>query len=150
MPGRRPPARPVDILLVEDNLGDVRLIREALTDSRFPNEVHVARDGVESLAYLRREAPHDRASRPALIVLDLNMPRMDGREVLSEIKSDPKLRQIPIVVMTSSAAAEDIIAAYDRHANCYIRKPVNFEQFLAAVQKIEDFWFNVVELPPAR
>jgi CheY-like chemotaxis protein len=141
-------SRPVEVLLVEDNPGDVRLTREALREGKIRNNLHVARDGVEALAFLRRQGEHAGAPRPDLILLDLNLPRKDGREVLTEIKDDATLRQIPVVVLTSSQAEEDIIRAYDLHANCYISKPVDLDQFINVVRSIEDFWFTVVKLPP--
>jgi len=142
-------ARPIHILLAEDNPADVRLTREVMRDSKLLNELHVVTDGVEAMAFLRREGRHTGAPRPSLILLDLNMPRKDGREVLREVKSDPDLRRIPVVVMTSSQAEEDIVRAYDQHANCYIRKPVDFQQFHQVVKQIENFWFAAVELPPS-
>jgi len=141
-------SRPVEVLLVEDNPGDVRLTREALKEGKIRNNLHVARDGVEALAFLRREGEHADAPRPDVILLDLNLPRKDGREVLTEVKSDPALRQIPVVILTSSQAEEDICRAYDLHANCYISKPVDLDQFIRVVKSIEDFWFTVVKLPP--
>jgi CheY-like chemotaxis protein len=141
-------SRPVEVLLVEDNPGDVRLTREALKEGKIRNNLHVARDGVEALAFLRRQGEHAGAPRPDLILLDLNLPRKDGREVLTEIKEDASLRQIPVVVLTSSQAEEDIVRAYDLHANCYISKPVDLDQFINVVRSIEDFWFTVVKLPP--
>jgi CheY-like chemotaxis protein len=141
-------SRPVEVLLVEDNPGDVRLTREALKEGKIRNNLHVARDGVEALAFLRRQGEHAGAPRPDLILLDLNLPRKDGREVLTEIKDDASLRQIPVVILTSSQAEEDIIRAYDLHANCYISKPVDLDQFINVVRSIEDFWFTVVKLPP--
>ena len=141
-------SRPIEILLVEDNPGDVRLTREALKEGKIRNNLHVARDGVEALAVLRREGEHADAPRPDVILLDLNLPRKSGREVLSEVKQDPALRQIPVVILTSSEAEEDILRAYDLHANCYISKPVDLDQFITVVRSIEDFWFSVVKLPP--
>jgi CheY-like chemotaxis protein len=140
-------SRPVEVLLVEDNPGDVRLTREALKEGKVRNHLHVARDGVEALAFLRRQGEHAGVPRPDLILLDLNLPRKDGREVLTEIKEDAALRQIPVVVLTSSQAEEDIRRAYDLHANCYITKPVDLDRFINVVRSIEDFWFTVVELP---
>ena len=140
--------RPVEILLVEDNPGDVRLTIEALKEGKVHNTLSVARDGVEALAFLRREGAFARASRPDLILLDLNLPRKDGREVLAEIKEDPLLRRIPGVVLTPSKAEEDILRTYDLHANCYIAKPVDLEQFISVVRSIDDFWLSVVRLPP--
>ena len=141
-------SRPVEVLLVEDNPGDVRLTREALKEGKIRNNLHVAKDGVEALAFLRREGEHADAPRPDVILLDLNLPRKDGREVLAEVKGDPALRQIPVVILTSSQAEEDICRAYDLHANCYISKPVDLDQFIRVVRSIEDFWFTVVKLPP--
>jgi chemotaxis family two-component system response regulator Rcp1 len=140
-------SRPVEILLVEDNPGDVRLTREALREGKVRNNLYVVSDGVEALAFLRRQGQHIDAARPDLILLDLNLPRKDGREVLQDIKSDPALRHIPVVVLTSSQADQDIIRAYDLHANCYVTKPVDFEQFIHVVRTIENFWFSIVKLP---
>ena len=137
----------VEILLVEDNPGDVRLIREALKDGRILNNINVATDGMEAMALLRREGKHVDAPAPDLILLDLNLPKKDGREVLAEIKADSKLRRIPVVILTTSSAEEDIIKTYDLHANCYVTKPVGLEQFIRVIQSIEDFWLNVVKLP---
>ena len=138
---------PVEILLVEDNEGDIRLTREALKEGRIINNVGVARDGVEALAYLRRESGFENAPRPQLILLDLNLPRKDGREVLAEIKSDPALRRIPVIVLTTSNAEQDIVRAYDAHANCFINKPVDLDQFLTVIRSIEDCWLTIVTLP---
>ena len=138
----------VEILLVEDNPGDVRLTREALKDARIHNNLNVAADGIEALAYLRGEGPFADAPRPDLILLDLNLPRVDGREILQEIKSDEDLRRIPVVVLTTSSDERDITACYDLHANCYITKPVDLHQFLTIVKSIQQFWFGVVQLPP--
>jgi CheY-like chemotaxis protein len=144
----RPLSRPVEILLVEDNPGDVRLTREALREGKVHNNLYIAKDGVEALAFLRREgAEFADAVRPDLILLDLNLPRKDGREVLEEIKADPSLRHIPVVVLTSSEAEQDIVRAYDLHANCYVSKPVDLDQFITVVQSIENFWFTIVKLP---
>jgi two-component system, chemotaxis family, response regulator Rcp1 len=139
--------RPIEILLVEDNPGDVRLTIEALKEGKVSNRLSVARDGVEALAFLRREGPHATAPRPDLILLDLNLPRRDGREVLAEIKADARLRRIPVVVLTTSNAEEDILRTYDLHANCYINKPVDLDQFISVVRSIDDFWLTVVRLP---
>ncbi|HEY0095744.1 MAG TPA: response regulator [Archangium sp.] len=139
--------RPIQILLVEDNPGDVRLTIEALKEGKVSNNLSVARDGVEALAFLRREGPHGKAARPDLILLDLNLPKKDGREVLAEIKDDSSLRRIPVVVLTTSKAEEDILRTYDLHANCYITKPVDLEQFISVVRSIDDFWLSVVRLP---
>ena len=135
------------ILLVEDNPGDVRLTREALREGKILNELSVVEDGVEALAFLRREGRYAEAVRPDLILLDLNLPKKDGREVLEEIKGDGALKKIPVVVLTTSAAERDILKAYDLHANCYITKPVDLEQFIKVVQLIEDFWLTIVKLP---
>ena len=140
---------PVEILLVEDNPGDVELTREALRDTKLHMRLSVASDGVEALAFLRRTGAHADAPRPDLILLDLNLPRKDGRGVLAEVKQDPSLANIPVVVLTSSQAEADIARAYELHANCYVTKPVDLEQFVKIVQSIEQFWFTVVKLPPA-
>ena len=139
--------RSVEILLVEDNPGDVRLTQEALKDNKMHNNLHVVEDGVEALAFLRKEGQYSGSPRPDLILLDLNLPRKDGREVLAEIKADARLRRIPVVVLTTSKAEEDILRAYDLSANCYITKPVDFEQFIHVVKSIEDFWLAMVKLP---
>lgn len=138
---------PVHLLLVEDNPGDVRLTVEALKEGKILVDMQVARDGLEALTILRREAPFEHAPRPDLILLDLNLPRMDGRQVLEIIKTDEQLRQIPVVVLTTSAAEQDILQAYNLHANCYITKPVDLEQFIRVVQAIDNFWLTVVRLP---
>jgi len=135
---------PIEILLVEDNPADVRLTQEALREGKVKNNLSVARDGEEALAFLRREG----APRPDLILLDLNLPRRDGREVLKEIKDDPQLRMIPVVVLTTSAAESDILKSYSLHANCYITKPVDLDQFITVVKSIDDFWLTIVRLPP--
>ncbi len=139
--------KPVEILLVEDNPGDVRLTQEALNDGKVRNNMHVAEDGVEAVAFLRREGKYADAPRPDLILLDLNLPKKDGREVLAEIKTDEDLKRIPVVVLTTSKAEQDIFRAYDQHANCYITKPVDLDQFIKIVKGIEDFWFTIVKLP---
>jgi CheY-like chemotaxis protein len=138
---------PIDILLVEDNPGDVRLTREALRDGKVRNTLHVVEDGVEAMAFLRREGKFAGAPRPDIVFLDLNLPRKNGREVLAEVKSDPELMRIPIVVLTTSKDEQDVLKAYEYHANCYITKPVDLEQFLTVVKSIEEFWFTVVRLP---
>ena len=137
----------VEILLVEDNPGDVRLTMEALKEGKLLNRVSLAEDGVEALAFLHQEGKYAGRPRPALILLDLNLPKKDGREVLAEIKEDPELRHIPVVVLTTSTAEHDVLKTYDLHANCYINKPVDFEQFLKVVKSVGDFWFSVVILP---
>lgn len=139
--------RPVDILLVEDNPGDVDLTIEALKEGKVANRLRVADDGVEAMAFLRREGKYADAFRPDLILLDLNLPRKDGREVLAEIKADPALKQIPVVVLTTSEAEQDIVKSYQLHANCYITKPVDLEQFIRVVRAIDEFWLTVVKLP---
>jgi CheY-like chemotaxis protein len=140
--------RPVEILLVEDNPGDVGLTRETLKDSKLLNHMTVVGDGVEAMALLRREGKYADTIRPDLILLDLNLPKKDGREVLKEIKTDEQLRRIPVVVLTTSSAEQDILKTYDLHANCYITKPLNLDQFSAVVKAIEEFWFTIVKLPP--
>ncbi|WP_319550548.1 response regulator [Desulfogranum marinum] len=138
---------PVEILLVEDNPGDVRLTIEGLKEGKVRNTLSVVEDGVEALAFLRKEGKYVDAVRPDLILLDLNLPKKDGREVLTEIKSDENLRNIPVVVLTTSKAEQDILKAYSLHANCYITKPVDLDQFISVVESIEDFWFSIVKLP---
>lgn len=138
---------PIEILLVEDNPGDVRLTQEVLKDGRIRNRLNVVGDGVEALAFLRREGDYVDALPQDLILLDLNLPRMSGREVLAEIKGDPLLRRVPVVILTTSSAEADILGAYDLHANAYITKPVDLEQFVTVVRSIEDFWLSIVKLP---
>lgn len=140
--------KPFEILLVEDNPGDADLARESLGDSEVDNRLHLVGDGVEALAFLKRGGVWKDAPRPDLVLLDLNLPRKDGRELLRDIKSDPELRRIPVVVLTSSAAEPDVLKTYDLGANCYITKPLDLAQFEHIVQSIEQFWFNVVRLPP--
>src|SRR5689334_2156197 len=139
---------PIEILLVEDNPGDVELTREAPHDGKVHMNLSVVNDGVEALAFLRREGTYAGSPRPDLILLDLNLPRKDGRAVLGEIKQEPALRHIPVVILTSSQAEQDIVRAYDLHANCYVTKPVDLDQFITIVRSIEQFWFTVVKLPP--
>lgn len=139
--------RLIDILLVEDNPGDVRLTREALHEGRFANNLHVVPDGAEAMAYLRRGPGYESAPRPDLILLDLNLPKKSGLEVLAEIQEDELLRVIPVIVLTSSRDEEDILRAYQHHANCYITKPVNLDAFLRVVLSIEEFWIGIVQLP---
>jgi two-component system, chemotaxis family, response regulator Rcp1 len=139
--------RTVEILLVEDNPGDARLTREALKEGKIQNNLHHARDGVEAMEFLRREGAFAGAPAPDIILLDLNLPRKDGREVLAELKQDPQLRSIPVVVLTTSEAEQDILKTYELHANCYISKPVDLEKFIAIVRAIENFWLAVVKLP---
>ena len=137
----------IQVLLVEDNPGDVRLTKEALKEGKLLNQLTVVGDGVEALSFLRKEGIYADALQPELILLDLNLPKKDGREVLAEIKADPNLRRIPVVVLTTSSSEEDILRIYDLHANCYITKPVDLEQFMGVVKSIEDFWVSVVKLP---
>lgn len=139
---------PIRILLVEDNPADVRLTREALADAKVRNEIHVAIDGVDAMDFLRQRGKYAAAPRPDVVLLDLNLPKKDGREVLAEIKGDPDLKRIPVVILTSSRAEEDIVRTYNLHANCYVSKPVDLNQFLYVVKSIEDFWLTVVRLPP--
>ena len=141
-------ARPIQILMVEDNPDDIELTVEALKDARVANHLTVVQDGEEALSYLRCRGKYPQAVRPDLILLDLNMPRKNGRDVLRDIKNDPKLKRIPVVILTTSQAEDDILHTYDLHANCYITKPVDFNQFLKVVRSIEDFWLTVVKLPP--
>ena len=140
--------KPIEILLVEDSPADILITREAFQDARFLNTIHVAEDGIQALEFLRREGSHASAPRPDLILLDLNLPRKNGREVLAEIKGDSEFKSIPVVILTTSNADEDILKAYDLHANCYVVKPVGFDNFLKAVQSIQNFWFSIVVLPP--
>lgn len=142
-------AKPIELLLVEDNPGDVDLTRKALQRGKIANNLTVAKDGVEAMAILRRTGDFTTLPAPDLVLLDLNLPRKSGREVLEEIKADPQLRRIPVVVLTSSQAEEDIVKSYDYHANGFITKPVELEQFVRIVQAIHDFWFHVVKLPPS-
>lgn len=143
-PGAR---RAIEILLVEDNPGDVHLILEALKDARIDNEVHIVADGEAALRYLRRQGEFTEASRPHLILLDLNLPRKDGHEVLAELRNDPPIRSIPVVVLTSSERSTDIVTSYELHANCYVTKPTGVDDFLDVVRSISDFWFDIVALP---
>ncbi len=140
-------SRPVEILLIEDNPGDVRLTEEALKEDKLQAKLHVVMDGQEAMCFLRKEGDFADTPRPDLILLDLNLPKKDGREVLAEIKTDEELKQIPVVVLTTSQAEEDILKAYELNANCYITKPVDLNQFIKVVKSIDDFWFTVVKLP---
>jgi two-component system, chemotaxis family, response regulator Rcp1 len=137
----------IEVLLVEDSPGDVRLTREAFKDAKVHINLHVASDGAEAMAFLWREGKHANAPRPDLILLDLNLPKKDGREVLAEIKESPTLKSIPVVVLTTSASEEDILKSYQLHANCYITKPVDLDGFLKVVKNIDSFWLSVVKLP---
>lgn len=141
--------RPVEILLVEDNPGDAELTAEALRHGKVYNQMYVVEDGEAALAFLRRQEPYADVPRPDVILLDLNLPRKDGREVLAEIKTDEGLKQIPVIILTTSEAEEDILRAYNLAVNCYITKPVDLDQFIKVVKAIEDFWFTVVKLPPS-
>jgi CheY-like chemotaxis protein len=140
--------RPVEILMVEDSPSDVCVTRETLKDSKVLNHISVVNDGEEAMAFLRREGKYVKATRPDLILLDLNLPKKNGLEVLAEVKADEQLRRIPVVVLTTSSAEQDILKTYDLHANCYITKPVDLNQFSAVVKTIEEFWFTIVRLPP--
>lgn len=139
--------RQVEFLLAEDNPGDVRLTKEALRESKIRNNLNVVPDGVEAMAFLRREGKYADAPTPDVVLLDLNLPKKDGREVLAEIKSDPVLKRIPVVIITSSEAEQDILRTYDLHANCYVTKPVDLDQFIKVIQSIESFWLTIVKLP---
>ena len=141
---------PVAILLVEDNPGDVRLTKEALRDAKVLNEIYVVKDGVEAMEFLRGEGSFAHVPVPGLILLDLNLPRKGGREVLAEIKMDPKLKRIPVVILTSSQAEEDIFKSYDLHANCYVIKPVDLNRFVEIMHSLNEFWFSIVKLPPPK
>ena len=140
--------KPIEILLVEDNPGDVDLTREALEIGKLNNILHVVDDGEEAMAFLRREGQYAKTSRPDLVLLDLNLPRKNGREVLAEIKSDENLKRIPVVILTTSKAEEDILKTYNLHANCYVTKPIDLDQFSKVVHAIEEFWLTIVKLPP--
>jgi CheY-like chemotaxis protein len=147
MPDQHDPGLPVEVLLVEDDPGDVLMTQEAFKDYKIANNLTVVTNGEDAIAYLRRQGPYADAPVPDLVLLDLNLPRRDGREVLREVKTDPELRRIPIVVLTTSDAEEDVLASYDLHANAYVRKPVDFDQFVAAVRSVDDFFIRVVRLP---
>ena len=140
--------RTIDILMVEDDPGDVRLTREALKGSKLLHSLNVVEDGVAALDYLRKVGPYQQAIRPDIVLLDLNLPKKDGREVLAAIKQDAALRAVPVVILTTSQAEEDVLRAYNLNANCYVTKPVDFDQFMRIVRTIEEFWLNVVTLPP--
>ncbi len=140
--------QPIEILLVEDNPGDIRLTQEALKEGRIHNHLNIVRDGISALEYLTQAGPYAHAIRPDLILLDLNLPKMDGREVLAKIKTNPKLKRIPVVILTTSKNEEDILKSYNLHANCYITKPVDLEQFFEVIRSIEGFWLTIVRLPP--
>lgn len=140
--------RPIEILLVEDSPGDVRLTQEILKDGKVHNHLSVVEDGAQAIAFLRKQEPYANAPQPDLILLDLNLPKINGQEVLAEIKADAKLRRIPVVILTTSEAEADVMRAYDLHANCYITKPIDLHQFIQVVRSIEEFWLTVVKLPP--
>jgi len=148
MTGKREACKPIEILMVEDNPGDVRLTLEALKEGKVRNNLHTVADGEEAMKFLRRQGAYSKVPRPDLVLLDLNLPKKNGREVLAEIKDDPDLKRIPVVILTVSKAEQDIIKSYNLHANCYITKPVNLEQFIQVVRSIEDFWLSIVMLPP--
>jgi CheY-like chemotaxis protein len=139
---------PIEILLVEDNPGDVRLTKEALKEGKVYSNLHTVKDGVEAMEFLRKLGKYKDVPRPDIILLDLNLPRKDGREVLEEIKSDRELKRIPVVVLTTSKAEEDVLRTYNLHANCYVTKPVDLEKFMVVVKSIDVFWLTVVTLPP--
>lgn len=139
--------RPIDILLIEDNLGDIDLAREALGTGKLHNSLHVVQDGVAAMDFLRKNGKYANSPRPDLIILDLNLPKKDGRQVLSEIKVDENLKRIPVVILTTSRAEEDVLKSYNLHANCYITKPIDMKQFMHVVQSIEQFWLSIVVLP---
>jgi chemotaxis family two-component system response regulator Rcp1 len=141
------PAQKVEILLVEDNPLDIMMTQEALSSGKLQNHLHVVTDGDQALQFLFREPPYENAPRPDLVLLDLNLPKTDGREVLARLKDDPDLRRIPVVVLTTSGADEDIIKSYDLHANCFVTKPVDLDQSLAIIKSIEGFWLSIVHLP---
>ena len=144
---RNSKGKPVDILLVEDNEGDARLAKEAMRDSKISNTIHHVSDGVEAMAFLRKEGKYADTPRPDLILLDLNLPRKDGREVLADIKEDEDLKRIPVVILTVSNDEADVLKTYNLHANCYITKPIDLGQFIKVVRSIEDFWLTIVKLP---
>jgi chemotaxis family two-component system response regulator Rcp1 len=144
---RRANSNHIHILLVDDNEGDILLTLEALTEARIINKISVARDGAEALHFLNKEAPFQDSERPDLVLLDINLPRMDGTEVLAIIKNDPNLRRIPVIMLTTSSAEKDILSAYDNHANCYITKPVDLDRFMDVIRTVEDFWISIVKLP---
>jgi two-component system, chemotaxis family, response regulator Rcp1 len=141
---------PIEILLVEDNPGDARLAKEALKESKLKNNLYIADDGVEAMDFLNKKGKYKDMPRPDLVILDLNLPRKDGREVLNEIKTDDNLKRIPVVILTISKAEEDILKSYNLHANCFISKPIDLDQFIKVVKSIEDFWLTIVKLPNAK
>lgn len=139
---------PIEILLIEDNPADVRLTQEAFLEARIHNNLHVVHDGVSAMAFIHQTAPHQHAPRPDLILLDLNLPKKDGREVLKEIKSDSDLRQIPVVILTTSEDEKDVLRSYDLHANAYLVKPIDVVKFVKMIHSLENFWLSIVKLPP--
>jgi len=139
--------KPIEILLVEDNQGDIMLTKEAFKDGKVANSLHVVDDGEKALMYLRKQGEFTDATTPDIVLLDLNLPKKDGRQVLHEIKTDEQLKRIPVVILTTSVAQEDVLSAYDNYANCYIRKPVDLNKFMDVVQKVESFWLTIVKLP---
>jgi two-component system response regulator len=143
------PVRPIEVLLVEDDEGDVLMTREALAEGKVLNRLSVVNDGVEAVEYLRQNGEYNDASRPDLILLDLNLPKKDGRQVLEEVKADESLRRIPVIVLTTSAADEDVLRSYNLHANAYVTKPVDFDRFVDVIRQIDDFFISVVRLPPS-
>jgi two-component system response regulator len=142
------PVKPIEILLIEDNPGDIRLTKEAFKEGKVKNNLHIAMDGEEALKMLKKQDKYKNLPRPGLILLDLNLPKKDGREVLEEIKADENLKRIPVVILTTSKADEDIMKTYNLHANCYITKPVDLDQFIKVIKSIENFWLTIVVLPP--
>ena len=141
-------SRPIEILLIEDSPGDVRLTQEAMKDAKVKNHMHVVNDGLEAMQFVRRAGPYAGVPRPDLILLDLNLPKMDGREVLAQLKGDPDLRRIPVVVLTTSKAEEDVLRAYDLHCNMYVTKPLDFDSFISIVKQLDSLWLSIVILPP--
>src|SRR6201996_3146435 len=139
----------IHILLVDDNEGDILLTREALEECKIVNQISIAHDGIQAVNFLRKEPPYEDTDMPDLILLDINLPKMDGTEVLSIVKTDPDLKRIPVIMLTTSSAEKDILASYDNYANCYITKPVDLDRFMDVVRTIEDFWISIVKLPKA-
>lgn len=142
------PLQPIEILLVEDNPGDVRLTSEVFKEGKIRNKLHVVKDGEEALQFLKKEGKFAKAVHPDLILLDLNLPKKDGREVLDEIKNDPELKRIPVIILTTSTAEEDIVKTYNSNANCFVSKPVDLDEFMSVIKSIENFWLTIVKLPP--
>lgn len=142
------PLQPIEILLVEDNPGDVRLTSEVFKEGKIRNKLHVVKDGEEALQFLKKEGKFAKAVHPDLILLDLNLPKKDGREVLDDIKNDPDLKRIPVIILTTSTAEEDIVKTYNSNANCFVSKPVDLDEFISVIKSIENFWLTIVKLPP--